>query len=227
MNLKSLEELIAYYGINRVCHFAPFRNLHQIVAGSAILSSERVAKEFPGAFNPTDPLRLDNKRSHVCATIEYPNVWYLDKLEKEADLYPNYAVFLLSPAALAIAGTLFCVRNAAGAGAGQSPGPVGMAAMYAPRVVGKRVYSRTGRHPKWLPTDMQAEILIPDAIPLELVTGVLVKSNDVAATLVGQLSAAKTVLGLPIYVSPETFDKNFIAGLRTGGPRPHEELYQG
>jgi len=222
----SIGDLIRERGITRLCHFAPLLNVHHIIPSNAILSSARVEEEHPSGYHPTDLLRLDGRRTHVCASVEFPNVWYLDKLERRADLYPDHAVFLIRPEILEMPGVLFSQRNAAGANAVHLSGVEGFRAIYAPVVVGKGRWVREGGHPPWLPTDMQAEVLIPDAVPLVLVSGLVVKSEDVAKRFLVQLRAAKTEFRLPIIVSGEMFDRSLVSRLRIGGRRPLEERYR-
>ena len=225
MNRRDIGDLATSYGITRLCHFTPFRNLHHILPNEAIVSSATLRADYPTGFNPTDIVRLDRKTSHICTSIEYPNVWYLEKLEAEADVYPEHALLLIKSSVMFTPGTLFCPNNAARSGTSQIPGADGLSALYADVVVGKATYRRKLRHPRWLPTDMQAEVLIPNMIPLEAVTGIVVRSQGSAAALLGQLRSGKTGLKMPLYVSAEIFDKNFMFNLRAGGPRPREELY--
>ena len=52
--------------------------------------------------------------------------------------------------------------------------------LFADVVEGDRVYRRGPRHPDFLPTDEQAEVLIPDRISRPDVQGVVVRDDDQA-----------------------------------------------
>lgn len=222
--MKSPYVIAAQRGVTRLCHFAPFKNVHHILPSGAILSSFRLANEHPGQFNPTDPLRLDNRETHICTTIEYPNVWYLDKLQARDDIWIDYGIFLIDPIVLDFAGTEFCYRNA-GSGVPTGQGSSGFMSLYDAQVRGQIVWRRSQTHPLWLPTDMQAEVLIEDAIPLHLVRGVVVVDKSAARRFLAQVRAAKCDFDLPLIVSPGMFSRVALSSLRNGGARPSEELY--
>ena len=223
--MRDIELLARSRGITRLCHFAPLLNVHHILASGAILCSERIETELLSSFNPTDRLRLDGRTTHICASLEYPNVWYLEKLEALADNYPHHAIFLINVRVLSAEGVLFSARNAAGGARIHLPGRVGFDRLYEHTVTGNQTWTRMAGHPSWLPTDMQAEVLVPGSISLDSVTGVVVKSTEVAATFLAQLRAAKASLGVPLLVSAAMFDRYQVGRLRAGAMRPREEVY--
>jgi hypothetical protein len=225
MNRLAVSDAARELGVTRLCHFAPFKNVHHILASGAILSSARVKQEYPERYNPTDELRLDKLETHVCATVEYPNVWYLEKVEANNDVWIDSIVFLIAPDVLDHTGAAFCVRNAASR-APVTEGRAGFDAMYAQQVQGKGLWTRERGHPRWLPTDLQAEVLIPGAVPLSAVLGAVVKDVSAARRFMTQVRLSRQSLGMPRIVSEGFFDREVLRRLRTGGRRPLEERFE-
>lgn len=222
----SISSEINRRGITRLCHFAPFRNAHRIFKSRVILCTERLKNEYPESYKPTDEERFDEHEGHICTTIEYPNVWYLAKSEATDDVWIDYLIYLIRPEAMEWDDVLFCKSNAARArGRFCKAGDAAFAALYAREVTGAGVYRREAGHPLWLPTDMQAEVLLPDSVSFDYVTGIVVRSKTEAKRLLAQLRLAQTAVDLPLYVSPGMFSQTALRRLRTGGARPDEERY--
>lgn len=173
-------------GITRLCHFTPARNLGHIAAGRiGILSTASLEAEERAAYNRTDLLRFDGRKTHICCTIQFPNAWYFEKVRGEERLFTDWVVLLISPHYLADQETLFCPRNAAADhGRHIVRGFDGFISLFSPSVAGARdqVRRRGPQHRANCPTDEQAEILIHDRILLRDVLGVGVASSAQAAT---------------------------------------------
>ena len=75
-------------------------------------------------------------------------------------------------------------------------GPAGFEALYQVEVVsGSRRLRRTSRQPKSVPTDNQAEVLVPDSVPLAHVFEVVLPSSAAhvrAQSIVSDWRAAKS-----------------------------------
>jgi hypothetical protein len=172
---------LAAHGITRLCHFTPSRNLGHILAtGEGLLSSRQLAASERAIFNPTDLERLDGYPDHICCSIEYPNAWYLDRARAKEVLFRDWVVLFLVPELLAGPGTLFCPRNAAaGFGLYIRAGIEAFESLYAETVCGSggRQYTRGGAHLPAVPTDQQAEVLVPDRIAIADILGVAVSSD--------------------------------------------------
>lgn len=154
--------------ITRLCHFTPSRNLVHIVTDPVgLLASKHLGKEEHEVFTATDPQRFDGFVDHVCCSVQYPNAWFFEKARTLERLFRDWVVLLIQPDYLWRQGTKFCHRNAA-ANFGQyvAEGPSAFEAMFALSVAGAGGVTRTRveTHPAWLPTDEQAEVLIPDAV---------------------------------------------------------------
>ena len=214
-------------GITRLCHFTPSRNLVHIAADrTGVLSTARLETDERRVFNPTDPQRRDGFPGHVCCSIQYPNAWYFRKARGKDRLFRDWVVLLIRPRYLWDSGTKFCPRNAAaGRGKDVREGLAAFESLYAPVVRGTkgRVYRRLSAHPPWLPTDQQAEVLIPDRVEHDDLLGVAV-----ADEAQGRREAARiALLGVeapPIHVAPDFFSPQALSiNLRNGGI-PEETL---
>lgn len=215
-------------GITRLCHFTPSRNVGHILTGrKGVLASKHLSSGEREVFNPTDVTRLDGLPDHISCSIEYPNGWYFRRAREKERLFEDWVVLFLKPDRLWIPATRFCQRNAAaGGGVGVSAGSAAFAELFSPRVVGAygKLFVRSPRHPAWLPTDEQAEVLILDAIALDDITGIAVasvsqaKREDARFRLLRQSHPA-------LIVAPILFHTNRLSVLIRDGQRPEEVEY--
>ena len=214
-------------GITRLCHFTPSRNLAHIASDSrGLLASRHLQNDETAIFNPTDKARLDGYPGHVCCSIQYPNAWYFRKVREKERLFLDWVVLLIDPTYLWRVDTKFCARNAAaGYGRGVRSGGAAFDALFADSVEGVRTYRRGPHHPDFLPTDEQAEVLIPDRIGSDGVSAVVVRDDAQAALETSRLRLAD--LPVPrIVIVPEFFDPHALSrGLRRGRI-PAESEYQ-
>ena len=214
-------------GITRLCHFTPSRNLAHIASDSrGLLASRHLQNDETAIFNPTDKARLDGYPGHVCCSIQYPNAWYFRKAREKERLFLDWVVLLIDPTYLWRVDTKFCARNAAaGYGRGVRSGGAAFDALFADSVEGVRTYRRGPHHPDFLPTDEQAEVLIPDRIGSDGVSAVVVRDDAQAALETSRLRLAD--LPVPrIVIVPEFFDPHALSrGLRRGRI-PAESEYQ-
>jgi hypothetical protein len=101
-------------GITRLCHFTPVKNLLHILSDeSGLKSTGDLLRHEGGPFTPTDPHRYDGYEGYICCTIEYPNLWYLDKAQERDPVFPDWAVLFIAADALWGPQTLLCPHNAA------------------------------------------------------------------------------------------------------------------
>lgn len=173
---------LADLSVRRLVHFTPSRNLPHILRTREIRTTAALESDPPeSAFTTTDTERFDGHKDKICCSLLYPNTYYLHKArEKEpARNYPDWSILLLDPQLAAREGTLFCPRNAAaGRGGSLAAGPEGLRACYAPAINGSGATWRRGdRHRPGAPTDLQAEVLIPGAIPLTSVEAIVLPSE--------------------------------------------------
>ena len=91
---------------------------------------------------------------------------------------------------------------------------------------GNSVFSRGPEHPDFLPTDDQAEILVPDQVRRQDVTGIAVKDEAQAKREVVALQLLKCEVP-PIFIVPEFFEPVRLSNLLRAGEFPSERKYQG
>lgn len=223
----TLEESIATRGVTRLCHFTPSRNLAHIIAdGRGIVASRSLSTEARAIFNPTDLKRLDGHQHCVCCSVEYPNAWYFRTARGKEPIFKDWVVLIISADALRLPDVKFCKRNAA-AGYGQHvrAGKQGFDAMYVSDVAGAGgTYRRSSSHHPAVPTDQQAEVLIPDLVPLAMIMGVAVSSKDQAILEIERLKLAS--LPVPRFViAPHFYRAKDLSRAILAGSVPPEEPY--
>lgn len=189
----ALAERLRLHKITRLCHLTPSRNLVHIACEGGISSTGLLESEEGAVFTPQDRLRLDQRRSHISCSIQYPNAWYFRQKKNpggEAGIFKDWVVLGLDPRCMLRPNTLFCPENAAGSGgANLQGGPEGFDAMYADLVVdsAKRTFSRENSRLEPCPTNDQAEVMIADRIPLEDIESIFVPDTAQAARVHAQL----------------------------------------
>ena len=227
--LGRIEDGAAQRGITRLCHFTPSRNLAHIANDPrGILSSRHLAQDERSVLNPTDARRLDGYPDHVCCSIQYPNAWYFRTARSQERLFPDWVVLLVRADYLWHPGTKFCPRNAAAEhGRLVEEGAEAFDAMFANTVEGaRRIYRRGPNHPDFLPTDEQAEVLVPDRIERQDVIGIAVHDEAQARREHSRLQ----IMGRghpPIAIVPKFFDPGALSQLLRAGRIPVEREHQG
>ena len=227
--MNDIQQRARRRGITRLCHFTPSRNLAHIASDMrGILASRHLENDEAAILNPTDRVRLDGYRDHVCCSIQYPNAWYFGKARADEKLFLDWVVLLIDPLHLWRGDTKFCARNAAaGQGQGVRGGVAAFDSLFASRVegAGSRVYWRGPEHPDCLPTDEQAEVLIPDRIGRSDVAGVVVRDDSQGAREESRLALAGVTVPR-IVVVPEFFDPRVLSRMLRSGRMPLEREYQ-
>jgi hypothetical protein len=220
--MKDLASAVRARGIRRLCHFTPSRNLGHILSGTrGILATKHLAADERSVLNPTDLQRHDGQTGHICCTIEYPNAWYFREVRGREVLFRDWVVLLLSPDLLLLPNVKFCPRNAsAGKGVHLKEGLNGFEALFAATVDGARTYRRAVSRSSAMPTDEQAEVQIPDNIPLEAIAGVAVLNAEQARLEIERLKILRVRLP-PFFIAPLFFDaRGLSAAIRNGNVPP-------
>ncbi len=219
-------------GITRICHFTPSRNLVHIASGqTGILATKELRGDRERVFTLTDGRRLDGHLECISCSVEYPNLWYLDRTRQAEKTFEDWAITLISPSYLWKPGTLFSPRNAA-AGYGRyiEEGLSGFLAMYADAVAGAGGITRhrSPNHLPSCPTDDQAEVLVPGRISYEDILGVVVSSESQAKNESARLRfAGITDHELKFIVAPDLFDKHMLSARIRSGAKPTERIWDG
>lgn len=182
---------LATLPVTRLIHFTPAMNLFSILRDGEIRPSDDLEGDEQPHFTATDEERIDGHPEHVCCSFEYPNAYYQARARAKADLrnYPEWVCLILDVDLVLRDGVLFYPCNAATAcGSYGGSGANHLLDMWAnPSIPGK--WPRKPRHHPAVPTDVQAEVQIPGAIPVSAATAIVGASADQCRDLYGTLAA--------------------------------------
>lgn len=221
----SLADEVAARGIRRLCHFTPSRNLAHVLAdGEGLLATRCLQDDERKIVNATDLKRMDGHPGHICCSIEFPNAHYFRRARAGEILFKDWVVVLIDPSVLLLDGVRFCPCNAAtGSGKHIQDGLVGFNALFAPRVDGGsgRSFTRSSTRSKAVPTDMQAEVLIPDRVPIGKITAIAVRSEEQAKLEISRLRALN-VTPPPFVIAPSFYDADALRDALRAGKAPEE-----
>ena len=212
--------------ITRLCHFTQSRNLAHIYDDPVGLCSTRTLKSLDMPHNPTDSDRFDGRDDLVCCSIEYPNTYYFVKVRDRDPLFKDWVVLLIDPSYLWYPDTCFCPCNAAKSRGGYiKTGIMGFRSLYDKTSPGI-TFSRPSGHLPAAPTDIQAEVLLEDPIPLDSITGIVVQSEEQAQREICRLSLQGISIDNPIYFAPDFFEQKTLSCLIQRGDRATETLFR-
>lgn len=213
-------------GITRLCHFTQSRNLAHIFDDPLGLCSKRTLQRYDMPHNPTDPDRYDGRDDLICCSIEYPNTYYFAKVREQDHLFKDWVVLMIDPSYLWESETCFCPCNAARSrGAHIQTGISGFRSLYAQRSPGIS-FSRPETHLTAAPTDIQAEVLLKDPIPLDSIIGIAVQTEEQVRREICRLELQGIILDKPIYIAPDFFNKATLSRLIQNGVRATETIYE-
>lgn len=223
MNLIQQESNLR--GITRLCHFTQSRNMAHIFDDPYGLYSTKTLRDNDMPHNPTDPGRYDGRDDLVCCSIEYPNTYYFDNVRTREPLFKDWVVLYVDPIYLWHQDTRFCPCNAARKhGRYIRKGFNGFQSLFAQTSPGIN-FSRPSTHLNAAPTDIQAEVLVADPIPLNLISGVVVQSDEQAKREIFRLNLQGISLDKQISVIPEFFNRATLSRSIQRGIRITETLY--
>ena len=224
---RLIRDLAIQRRITRLCHFTPSRNLCHIARDPVgLLATRNLDQDRRRVYSATDSDRINGYLDYVCCSIQYPNAWYFRKARKRDTLFRDWAILLIDPSYLWRTGTRFCQRNAAAAGgSGVSGGFAAFKSLFAEQVRGSqgRVYERHLKPPS-VPTDDQAEVLVPDRIQRTHLQAAVVFNPSQAAREQYRLSLAGA--DLPIAIAPDFFDPGELSRMLKRGRTPVETPYR-
>ena len=212
-------------GITRLCHFTQSRNMAHIFDDPYGLYSTRTLRDNDMPHNPTDSSRYDGRDDLVCCSIEYPNTYYFAKVREHDRLFKDWVVLFINRSLMWQPGSNFCPCNAAkDCGAYIQNGIRGFQSLFAQTSPGIS-FSRNSRHLPAAPTDIQAEVLVADPIPLESITGVAVCDEEQALRELCRLKLQGISFSIPIYVAPEFFNRTSLSRSIQNGIRVAETIF--
>ena len=225
--MKRIQEECCKRGIRKLCHFTQSRNLAHIFGDSMELLSTRTLKDNDMPHNPTDSNRYDGRDDMICCSIEHPNTRYFMLVNKREPLFKDWVVLLIKPSHLWDPETCFCPCNAARSN-GQyiKKGIDGFMSLYDERIPGIS-FSRSSGHLLSAPTDIQAEVLVRDPVPLESIIGIAVQSEEQAKREKCRLQLQGISMDKPIYIAPDFFGQRDLPHLIQQGIGVEGTLYGG
>lgn len=219
--MTSVLAALQQVGLTRLAHFTPAKNLPHVVRQGFLRSSKDLARNAPEFFDPTDRERFDNHPDHLCCSLEFPNGYYLAqaRVKPAFQNFPDWVCLLLDPRLLLRDGVLFAPCNAAkGRGAYLASGGDALLGCYSdPSRPGG--WTRGPSHHPRVPTDIQAEALVPAPIELSHLLGIVVPSDEAAANEVDRLKLVAANPGQVSWIVAPTFFRRdeLSSRLRFGG----------
>ena len=178
--------------VRRLCHFTRLESLRLMVEDRCIKPSTELA---PDLVN--DPSRFDAHRGYVCLSVTYPNVFLLNQFA--GDEVEAWCVLMLRRDLLAEPGVRFCPINAATAnGRYVRDGAQGFQALFEEEIrFGNRPSKRNPHQPRSVPTDNQAEVLVPGRVSLAFLLQIVVASNATLDRTEATLTRWPSISGMP------------------------------
>jgi len=221
--VRSLAETL---GIQQLCHFTRVDLLPEIFRTGQILPTSELLLRNP-ACTRNDYHRRDNHLGFVSCSVQYPNLWVLDRFRERYPDSGDWAVLILRPNRIWAPGAQFSPVNAAhGSGTWVREGLTGLEAMFQPNPPSKYPHPRGPDHLRCCPTDNQAEVLVPDGVPTADVVGIIVETQRRAIDIDIELFSSPSpdgqwqefIPGSPwVEHHPEWFDSGGLAACISKG----------
>jgi DNA-directed RNA polymerase subunit RPC12/RpoP len=195
----AIRSFVVQRGISRIVHFTSFPSLVAILKTGQLMSRlemDRYRMTHPDDvicqnFHSNDEGRWDKRLECINMSIERINtrlLWTMQQRQENVGRDP-WCILEVDPTCIEKAGVLFTVANAASRYVrlhGTASGIDGLAAMFADTIVsGKQTethetetytVTRSYKSPRNRPTDPQAEVLVPGALSIEMLDGIVFKS---------------------------------------------------
>lgn len=178
-----IRQFVEDRGIQHLVHLTTMENLRGICREQAILSVTQL-KRRNLVFQAFDTSRLDGHLDFINCSIGYHNfhMFYAAVAKNNS----HDVILLVRPDYLWLPETRFCPYNAAtGGGRYVGSGYEALVGMYQECVEDKVGPHTRANKPEWLPTNIQAEVLVYQRIPIEHIMQVVVRypggKGDVAS----------------------------------------------
>lgn len=192
-------------GITSLIHFTPTLNLFSILEHGQLMSRAILENLDINQYDIldyvqfTDKYRYDDKH-YINLSVSGPNTYLLSKFmsKTKEDMTVRWCILKIDPSHIYDEGTLFSVTNAASKAAknqfGISDDIQAFRRMFDVNLrmstsSGTRVFSRDGTSDQY-PTDVQAEVLVKDTIPISSITSVCFESAE------GMAQAKAAMMGM-------------------------------
>lgn len=195
-NHKEFQDEIDRRSIDCLIHFTPTINLFSILENNWLMSRARLEELDIEQFDIldyaqfTDAVRYDDK-NYINLSISSPNTFLFSRFKERTrdDMTITWCILKIDPRFIFHEDTLFSVTNAASNAAKSQYGITGdikkFRMLFKERLEiatfnERRVLDRAGLHPKY-PTDVQAEVLVKDRIPVSGIQEVCFDSMEAMA----------------------------------------------
>ena len=220
--MKSIAQQIRDREITRVFHFTRFDLFSKILDDRYVWSREQLEKSV-NSIEFNDAERFDNHRAYISTSIQFPNVYLLDKFRKRSP-QRSWLLMEFSPTLLTWSTTKFSPCNAAFQnGKHVVAGPDGFNNLFvATAVPGKQVLDPIAS----CPCNIQAEALIHRALNLRHLRRIVTRTAREAEAVMEELVARD--LKVPVVVGENFFDQRAVlAEARGQAVLSYQELATG
>lgn len=204
---EKFKQEIVRRGIDYLIHFTPTINLFSILEHGKIMSRAMLESIDVEQFDIldyvqfTDKVRYDDK-NYVNLSISSPNSFLFSEFQKRTknDLTITWCVLKIDTCLIMDKHTLFSVTNAASKSAKHVYGVSGdynkFIKLFSTELNietwnSSRIMKRGNLHPKY-PTDIQAEVLIKDEIPIKYISKICFKTDHDLAVSKAAMSELDT-----------------------------------
>ena len=110
--MSSIGNEIGRRRITRLCHFTRLKLLGRIISDHEILSNQELMNRGQTVCR-NDYYRHDGHLDYLSCSVQYPNLFVLDKFRQRRDSDDSWVVVLLDPNLLESSSTRFSPVNAA------------------------------------------------------------------------------------------------------------------
>lgn len=215
-------------GITRLCHFTQSRNLAHILGDCNGILSTRSLRAMGLPYSPTDEGRHDRREHLICCSLEFPNAFYFANARGRDRLFKDWVVLMIKPDFLWQSGTEFCPTNAATAGGTHIRGGYdGFISLFADTVPGTlgNFFKRSPKHLQCAPTNIQAEVLVPDPIPVDAIMAIAVENEEQASKELCRARLQGLSINKGILVAPDFYQAQSLAHAIQSGNRVKEPFF--
>lgn len=180
--MDTLSTAIKKRNIPFLVHFTRMENLDSIIRYGLVPRAQLPRIVGPAPLT-NDSFRTDRILDGNCLSVSFPNYRMFFKY-RQMSPGNDWAVLLWDTACITPGDTVFCATNAASylmhsATVAERQGADAFEKLFAGSVLSAQgVVRRTPAHELWMPTDVQAEVLVRKIIPFSLCRGILFKDND-------------------------------------------------
>ena len=212
---KEIYEEMKKRGISRLCHFTKSKNFAHIINDfNGIIATDKLPE---GYKDINDINRFDKKTDYVCCSVQYPNIYYLDRIKENDILFKDWIILCININAILESEILISKVNAATeCGKHIKSGIQAFNEIFDNSIItSKRTIQRPFTMPNNCSTDIQAEILVKNTIDKKYIESIIVpneiqdKEEFIRMDICG-------ISGIDIIVSEEMFNKSLANSLKYG-----------